>query len=291
VAANLDADPALEICALIRGGSSGGVLTCEDGATGELEWWVDFPSNTGVVSLRVAELDSDPAPELLVGAYPAFVYAFDGETGWLKWRTPPLEQSPNAPLTVLRTADLDGDSAIEVVAAAADDYYGLFTAFDPDTGSLRYGPHYIQMQSLETLQLDADPQFEVVIGSEYGDVRPLDPVTGTVGSPVLSVDGAVDGLRFADFTRDGVADALLIVNGALRLLDGTTDVEIWRSPFLGENAGRYDRLAVIDYDRDSLPEIAVDLEYGFAFYEAPEFDVFADGFESGDTSAWSSTSP
>ena len=64
-----------------------------------------------------------------------------------------------------------------------------------------------------------------------------------------------------------------------------------RAATSSRNAGGEYGLRLGDFDRNTVPEIIVNFDIGVAVFEGPLFPVFADGFESGDTSAWSSTQP
>ena len=180
---------------------------------------------------------------------------------------------------------------VEIVAGSIEYGQNYLAAFEAATGALLYGPYELDLRSLEVAQLDLDSKLELLIGSNGGEIGEIDVATGQLSPPLFDVNIPVEGLRFGDLTRDAVADFVLLAGGELRLLDGSTGLEVWRSPFVGESFGAEDRLALIDSDVDSLLEIVVDTSRGFAIFEAPEFDVFADGFESGDTSAWTSTQP
>ena len=72
---------------------------------------------------------------------------------------------------------------------------------------------------------------------------------------------------------------------------GAEGSQIWSSGYLSRFAGGETGLRVGDFDGNSVPEILVSLDIGIAVFEGPLFPLFADGFESGDTSGWSSTSP
>ena len=102
-AIQLDGDPELEIC---TGSSYGnGSVTCVDGLNFAEEW---SGGTYGYVhSLQTAELDADPSPELLVANYGPAIEAREGESGWLKWRTPALATNLEQMSQVL-AIDVDG---------------------------------------------------------------------------------------------------------------------------------------------------------------------------------------
>jgi hypothetical protein len=60
-----------------------------DGTDFAEQWWVHLQHPSA--SIRIGELDGDGSPEVAVGTDESFVYLLEGESGWLKWRTPPVE--------------------------------------------------------------------------------------------------------------------------------------------------------------------------------------------------------
>ena len=66
---------------------------------------------------------------------------------------------------------------------------------------------------------------------------------------------------------------------------------IYASPYLHPLAGYSDNLRLADLDRNGVAEVLVGTYVGAAVIETPMIQVFADGFESGDTSAWTTGLP
>jgi hypothetical protein len=287
----LDQDAPLEVCTLYQEGYSESRLRCDDGQSHLLEWEIAFPSSVYPISLISAELDGDAMPELLVGTEYGTVYAFEGESGWPKWETPPIGISDGLP--ILRTGDVLGSDASEVVASSDGDdyYYAPVAVFASATGALVAGPWTPMVTALDLAQLDGDPQLEIVVGTQSGTIAVLDPATGALQAPLASYPDPITALRVADVTRDGVPDFVVVSNGYLSVWGGAEGQVVWTSPYLGYDAAASDTLWVGNFDLDGVPEIAVNTGYGFALFEVPLFELLADGFESGDTSAWSATVP
>ena len=128
-------------------------------------------------------------------------------------------------------------------------------------------------------------------GTQSGSIAILDPTTGQLAAPLATFADQVDALRVADPTRDGVLDFNVVVGGVLLVWGGAESAVVWTGPYLGPEAGFRDSLWVGNFDSDSVPDIAVNTGYGFAIFEAPLFELFVDGFESGDTTAWTITLP
>jgi outer membrane protein assembly factor BamB len=285
----IDVDPSLELCTAFQSDYYDGGVRCEDGATHAIEWEVQFPESAMPRSLLAAELDGDPSPELVVGTDSAQVFALEGESGWLKWQAPSF--GVWADFTILRQGNVIGDSALEIVAGASDQYDDPIVVLASETGALLAGPWDRSVMALDLAQLDADPELEIVCGTVDGSIAVLDPVSGQLGAALASYPDPISALRVSEVTRDDVPDVILVANGILRVWGGAEGVTVWNGPFLGDAAARNDTLWVGNYDLDSVPDIAVNTGDGFAIFEAPLFELFLDGFESGDTTAWTSSLP
>jgi hypothetical protein len=284
-----DSDAALEICTAFSLSYDEGFVRCEDGATFALEWEVRFPEDRIPLSLAAAELDGDPHPELVVGTAGSCLVVLEAESGWLKYQTAPLGASVSFP--ILHVGDVLGDDAPELVASSGDYYYDPLAIFGGATGALLRGPWDLSIGSFDLAQLDADPQLEIVTGGTDGSIAVLDAATGQLGPELGSFPDPIRALRVADTTVDGVLDFNVVSGYALGVWGGAEDAIVWTGPYLGPEAGSYDTLWIDDYDLDGVPDIAVNIGYGFAIFETPLSPLLIDGFESGDTSAWSAAVP
>jgi len=102
-----------------------------------------------------------------------------------------------------------------------------------------------------------------------------------------------DGLAVVELTGDGVLDFVFAAADRVHLVDGETMLPVWVSDDLGTRVGRNDSLVVGDFDDDGHLEIWVNAgSIGHVMFQVLKLSdlVFTDGFESGDTSAWSVTS-
>jgi hypothetical protein len=285
----IDADEPLEICTAFSEDYNDSFVRCEDGATFALEWQVTLPEYRTAHSLAAAQLDGDPAPELVIGTSAGVLFALEAESGWLKYQSPPLGSS--FPFQILRIGDVLGDDAPEIVASNGDYYYDPLVIFDGATGALLRGPWDLPIGGFDLAQLDADAAFEIVTGTTDGDISVLDAATGQLGPALATFPASIYALRVADTTLDGVLDFNVVSGYALGVWGGAEDQVVWTGPYLGPDAGMNDTLWVDDYDLDQVPDLVVNTGYGFAIFEAPLSVLLRDGFESGDTSAWSATVP
>ncbi len=272
----LDNDAQLEICL-----SGNAVVGCLDGATFAEQWRVGLPDS--ISALRGAEIDGDPFPELLVGAYESHVYALEGESGWLAWRTPDMGQS--AGVKQIELANLEGDSFPEVVSGSAAWGGDWITSFSGDSGLVSAGPWVAPFTSMLSLPGSGLPEL-MLIAKDDGTIVTFDPLTGSEGAQVASFPEPVKSFRLADMNRDGVLDLVAALEHHIWVLDGQNGLPLWVSPYLVLAYNATESLLVGDLDNNSVAEILVSTQYGLVKFGAPMDALFADGFESGDTSNW-----
>lgn len=284
VAAQLDGDPQLELCT-----AGWYAIVCEDGSTHLEHWTIDFPWGDEVSVLAATDIDGDGRDEVLAGSESGLVYAFDGLTGWLEWRSPPALVYGS--VAQLRVANVIGTGAKEVVVTSRFHSGSQLAILELTTGRYIWYPvAFWSWWALGLAQVDADPELDILLGSEWGDVAVVDLDTRTVGPPILSVGEPIVGVAAADLEGDPAPE--LVVRGAtrLRLFGGSPLSELWTSPYLGP-VGYAEPLLVGNIDSDPEWEILALSWSSIASFEVPFPGLFADGFESGDTAAWSASAP
>jgi outer membrane protein assembly factor BamB len=289
--AQLDGDTPLEVCFSYIDTFSQDGIRCEDGATHATEWELTFDHGVEPRALELAEIDGDSWPELVVGLsdVDTSIAALDAESGWLRWRSPSL--ATTGYIHLLRIGDVMAGEEPEVVVNYWAQYENWVSILSSATGELVAGPWVVEFWTLDLGQLDGDAPLEIVCGDPDGAIAVLDPATGQLSPPIAVLSGSIDVLRVGDTTRDGVADLNVLAANSLFVWDGALQQIAWSGPFLSTHAGYEDTLWVGNFDGDPVPEIAVNTGVGFAIFESPLFELFADGFESGDTSAWSAAMP
>ena len=284
LAAQLDADPQLEMCT-----AGGDLAVCQDALTHEEHWRVQFPENSDVGSISALDVNGDGRNDVLVGARYGLVYALDGATGLLRWRSP--SGAPFGQVTAVGVADVDGTPGAEIVALNQRTYDSDVMLLDPADGSIRWGPVTLSGPVAMTLaQLDADPELEIVLGGAFGDVAVLDLATGTLEPPIVSFPDRIWAVVPAGPLGGAVGELLIWAGDRLHLFDVAAGTERWTSPFLGV-PGSYAPLLVGNLDASPDWEIVAQTGSSLVAFDLP-FDVlFADGFESGDAAAWSAVVP
>jgi hypothetical protein len=203
-------------------GYADGVILVFDAITHELEY--RGPTNmfnafawTGVHALRIANVDADPQPEILVATdrlYDGRLFVVDGLTHTVEHEWP---FDSGSPLQTLDVADVDNDGQLDVVAANSVAHSGspgtFLYAINPRTGatiwksqSLGYYVRAIHVADVGAPELDvvaamgpvlrvrwSDKQQTVSVGDTYGSALPLD-VTGNAALEIVAgrYDGGID---------------------------------------------------------------------------------------------------
>jgi hypothetical protein len=291
--AQLDLDPALEICWVTCDDCGTPGLRCADLATHDTQWTVQFADGTAVTSLAAHDLDGDGTTEILVGAASSGIFAFEGGNGWLRWRTPAAAFG-TSDFGTIRVADLDSDGALEIVAGSRSSKgtgQGRVWVFDATTGGIEHGPSTIFASALEVADVNGSAGPDIVTGDSQGAVRVLDPVTGSSSAPLATASGVVRALRIADFDRDGEPEIAVVASSRIEVYEPLDEDPVWTSPSLGQFAGRDDSLFVSDANGNGIDELLVSTVVGFAIFEGPAYPLLVAGFETGDTSEWSSVLP
>jgi hypothetical protein len=291
---SVDADAASEIC--VASSDALGPVRCVDGQTFEEEW---AGGSLGYVSVLVAaELDGDPAPEILAGTSGPAIEAREGDSGWLKWRSPEIDPNVDA-IDRLLALDVDGDGLDEVIGRLATYYYGsgALALFSGATGDLLSGPWDLSVWAMAKPTLMANPPHRAYVALSDGTIRGLDPQTGTTSAPLATLPGISRRLAVVDLDRDGSLDfvvvVILFVVVIIVVVDGASATVVWAGPYLGPTGYGWVELSIDagDLDANGVPDFAAASRYGLFYFEGPLFELLADGFETGDTLAWSATLP
>lgn len=291
--AQLDLDPPREICWITCDGCGTPAVRCADLATHATQWTVQLPDETAVTALAAHDLDGDGTNEVLVGAASLGLFAFEGSNGWLRWRTPATVFG-TSDFGTIRVDDLDSDGALEIVAGSRSSRgngQGRVWVFDAATGAVENGPSIASASALDLGDLNGSGGPEIVMGDILGDVRILDPATGSSSAPIATASGVIEAVRTSDFDRDGATEIAVVASSRVEVYEQLAPGPSWIGPPLGQFAGRDDSMFVLDANHNGIDEILVSTVVGFALFEGPEYLLLAAGFETGDTSEWSGSQP
>ncbi|GMU63750.1 MAG: hypothetical protein AMXMBFR36_00240 [Acidobacteriota bacterium] len=287
--AQIDTDPQREICfSATTYSPTSSRIRCEDGATLDVEWQTFLSGDAMPTAMLAADIDGVPGTEIVVGLDDGSVALLEGGDGQLRWRSESIAPAP--PVSVLRSGVVRPGAGPELVALLSQQT-GVLAILSLEDGSITGGPWFVSAGALDLAFLDADPEEEIVLGDHLGEVTVCDPGTGQQGPPLAALSEAIVALRIEDSTRDGVADLHAVAGNRLVVRELVEGGEEWVSAPIGLGAGASERMTVGELDGDPLVEVAVATDYGFAIFEGPYHVLFVDGFESGDTSAWTATQP
>jgi outer membrane protein assembly factor BamB len=248
------------------------------------------------------EIDLCDVPDVVVGLFAMYgqwggpLYALDGETGEMMWKSPIPVATTFTPVL----GDIDDDGVPEIVAVTTQDQ---LVAFDSDGSLLWQGDVWPNSHgSLSMADVDNDGTPEIIGGNLLFDVDgsieqtlpgndPLYAATTAhdfdddgdleiiLGNSAYHHDGGLlwstnlpDGFpQVADLDDDGLPEVLLTNTQGLSVIehDGTVKYQDLRPT--GDNAGGdiWRRPACIhDFDGDGAPEYAMSSRNHFTAYEA-----------------------
>ncbi len=210
--------------------------------------------------LAFAQIDADPALEIVVGIRYQPGWVVDGATGAVQW------DNEDGFGDYVGAADLDGDGVDEIVASHRD----AITVYEADTQSVRYTVPVQDLGVVHAADVDGDAIAEVIWAPRRGwDVHVLDGATGAELWSVPNRDGSVTNFAVGEIDGDGSLEILW--GGAfhstapdhLNVVDSGTHLLEWQSAAL--NGAMYG-LDHGDVDADGAPEIlstTLDSEGGF----------------------------
>lgn len=263
-------------------------IRCVDGATFETKWSHELANGIVPTTLHAAEVDEEPGQEIIAGLSDGSVVLLDGDTGASLWGSGTIALSRR--VEVLRTFTPNPAASVGIAVLAVGSGTGVLVLLDSSDGSIAAGPWEVSARAMDVAGLEADAQEEIFLGDQEGDVTAFDTLTGEESPPIAQFPEPVVALRIADATRDGLADLSVIQSGQLVVRGLVGPSFEWASGPI-DAVTSPSRLTVGDLDADPLIEIALATRYGFVIFEGPYQELFLDGFESGDTRAWSLAVP
>ncbi len=158
--------------------------------------WVSPPYASGIQALRVANVDGDPALEVLVGSGNG-LFIYDGQSLELQAQFTTVATE----LQGLTVADVDADGSLELVFCDTNAVYvyGL-------TGSLEYRGVGWGGVDLAVGNVDLDPQPEIVVGNGISTGWVIDGVSHTL--EWANSWGFGNFVRLGDVDGDGRSEAV-----------------------------------------------------------------------------------
>lgn len=267
---------------IVYGDGQWGAIHVIDASTRNELWTIRNPEHS-VTDIAVFDADGDGADEIMWGAGytssgPDYMYVHSlAGTRPLEWRS----EDYSGPYTAVAIGDVDGDGELELVVASyrsssgyAD---GVIMVFDATTnelewrsdGSLFGGHAWTGVHDMKLINIDDDPQLEIVIGTDRlydGALYVIDGLTHQRQSQTIYDQGSpLNVLDAADLTGDGIPEVVagnsVAHSGAsgvfIYVLDPTTGAEIWRSAALASGFGSVTDILVSDVGAPGPDIIAV----------------------------------
>lgn len=141
-------------------------------------WNSTFPGDHIYHGAAFADIDDDMKPELVVGSYDGYVYAFNAEDGSLKWsylKNDAYPQYVGAPVSL---ADINNDNQYEVVYVCGNKVCALSSTGDLlwDYTIDNYGTAF---RGVSISYLNSDDTLDVVFGTSNGELIVLSGGSGT----------------------------------------------------------------------------------------------------------------
>ncbi|MDP2317381.1 MAG: VCBS repeat-containing protein [Pseudomonadota bacterium] len=253
-AGDLDGDGDIDLLATL-GGESTFVTLRNDGA-GRFEPWDTYPANYVASGIGAGDFDSDGDADVLVavvGGIPEILrYRNDGYGAMGEPEDIAVDDPYGMPSEQVLVADLNGDDAVDVVAASA--YSRSISVRLQEAGVLArpafFDFDYTQDLELGDFNADGVPDLIGVLNEDVNLM--LGDGTGGFGPVTRWETGFLAlGLAVGDFGGDGNLDAAVGGTGALAVLWG--DGEGFGVPIrLGVAGGR---LEAADLDGDGIDDI------------------------------------
>jgi hypothetical protein len=230
-----------------------------------------------MLALAIGDVDNDGATEI-VTASDGMVHVIDGATGTMEWT------GPDSIYDVERIAvgNLDGDPALEIVAAGE-----ILRVFDGITHDSWSGPGS-SYHGLDLVDFQSDGRLEIVTCSGT-DLVVFQDAGGGAYSELDRFTVSAEPVGGVTAYRDLAGELVLGFAGsgtisALRVSDETI---VWTAGPFGQHTGLTNNLKSVEIPTDSGVLVLVGSSYSVHQLGGPQAEIFSDGFESGNTGAWS----
>jgi hypothetical protein len=276
---------------IVYGDGQWGAIHVIDSTTRVEEWHINNPEH-GVTSIGFGDVDNDGVAEILWGAGwsstgPDHLFIGNTTTHGIEWQS----QDIVGPLSALDVGDVDNDDTNEIVMVSfeSDSGYndGMIFVYDAETYELEWrsdpilnGHARTGVHALELADVDNDNVLEILIATAYdslimadGLIMAYDGISHNLDWQTVKHDGTYfSALAVADIDNDG---QLEVIGGQarehtgatgvyVRVFDGSTGIEEWRTADLTYWGGVYD-IDTGNFDEDENPEILFSVSDGNAY--------------------------
>jgi hypothetical protein len=241
-AADVDGDGDVDLVAGVGGNGSGApglYVYAFEGANGAQRWRseeIEMPTGNWLEPLRVADLDADSDPEVVVAVLANGLAILDGKTGAIQ-----MERYSSA-VTAIATYEIGGGKS----ALLTGEIFGDIWRVDPATLTgiehLAENPEIFgSVQGLAVADLDGDGVAEMVF------CRSGRLLLQSLGSPSPAWQseslgpgaGGTESLQVADYDQDGVLEALIGTHAGLAIFELGGPVALFADGFESGNVFRW----------------------------------------------------
>jgi hypothetical protein len=278
-----------------------GALYVINGQTKAIEKSYFYDSGAPMYSVDIADVDNDGQTEIIAGGGRAhtgapgvYVYAINGSTGAVEWKSINIGDTWSA-INFVQVGNVDNDAAPEMVALK-DSLYVIdgISHQQKQTSTGGYS-------SLELYDLDKDGKQEILVGTNQGNVVAFDGQTLQEKFNVKVSSSAIVGLQAQDVDGDGTAELTFTSSATVGIYSLKQSTLLWQSQTLGSSAGNYNSLIVSNIDSDRSTEILVGTNYtvvefetsaiadktlGSDFNSDKQTDILWRNTQTGDNAVW-----
>lgn len=204
-----------------------------------------------IEAIRPAQLDSDPAPELVVALSTGTIFTYDTAP----WAVINFFQY-DVLLGALAVRDLNGDGIDEIITAGLQRVRAL-RADGVQLWSFLHSAGFLV--GLGVGQLDSDPAPEVVLG----DGRIFDSGTLQLQGTVPAVLSPVRSIEFENLDADPASELLIAHYGGVVAYDPGSAQQLWSIPLQSAR-----KAEVVDTDMNGTRELVV------TFNNLPDIEIY-----------------
>lgn len=203
--------------------------------------WMSPPLAEPINAMAVAQIDSDPAMEVLVGSNNT-VSIYDGATHELQGSI----SLDTFKILDLAAGDIDADGTIEIVVSDI----GALNSYSASSGIQELAIPDVYGVSISLGQIDDDPALEIGLTEGYGAAYAFDGASGAVDWEHGNGLGYI--IRLGDLNNDGYDEAVgaFYQSTGIEAWDVAANSLLWSVP-----ASRADALSLVDVDGDSGLEV------------------------------------
>jgi len=267
-----------------------GALYVIDGQTKQIENSYFYDDGAPIYSVDIADVDNDGQTEIIAGggrehtgAPGVYVYAINGSTGAVEWKSINLGDSWSD-IHFVQAGNIDNDNASEIVALK--DSLFIFDGISHQQWQSASGGY----TSLDLYDIDNDGLEEIIVGTNQGNIVAIDGQTKAEEFNINVSSSAIVGLQAQDIDQDGTVELTFTSSATAGIYSVEQSTLLWQSETLGSSAGDYNSLIVSNIDSDASTEILVGTNYTVVEFEAflstDSQPILNSSFETGDLTGW-----